>query len=128
MKINHANKILQSGAIALALVFAPGAVNAGEADVLKVRAKCSDKNKCRFTVRVRHKDRSWNHYANRWEVLSLDGEILATRVLAHPHIDEQPFTRSLTVEIAPEHKSVIVRAHDSEHGYGGQEVTVALYE
>ena len=101
-------------------------VSAGEADVLKVRAKCDDNNKCRFTVRVRHKDRGWNHYVNRWEILSLEGEVLATRVLAHPHVDEQPFTRSLTAEIANEHKSVIVRAHDSEHAYGGKEVTVVL--
>ena len=107
-------------------------VTAGEADVLKVKAKCKDskksQNKCRFSVRVRHKDKGWNHYADRWEILSLDGEILATRVLAHPHVDEQPFTRSMTVEIPPEHKSVIVRAHDSEHGYGGKEVTVVLIE
>lgn len=101
---------------------------AGEADVLKVRAKCKENNKCRFTVRVKHKDRGWNHYADRWEILSLDGEVLATRVLGHPHVDEQPFTRSMTVEIAPEYKSVIVRAHDSEHGYGGEEVTVVIRE
>lgn len=101
-------------------------VTAGEADVLKVRVKCKENNKCRFTVRVKHKDRGWNHYADRWEILSLDGEVLATRVLAHPHVDEQPFTRSMTVEISPEYKSVIVRAHDSEHGYGGEEVTVVI--
>ena len=112
-----------------ALLFVlPLTVNAGEADVLKVRAKCKVNNKCRFTVRVKHKDKGWNHYADRWEILSLDGEILATRVLAHPHVDEQPFTRSMTVEIPPEHESVIVRAHDSEHGYGGKEVTVVLSE
>jgi len=106
--------------------------SAGEADVLKVKAKCKDskksQNKCRFSVRVKHKDKGWNHYADRWEILSLDGQVLATRVLAHPHVDEQPFTRSMTVEIPLEHKSVIVRAHDSEHGYGGKEVTVVLTE
>ena len=105
-------------------------VTAGEADVLKVKVKCKDskksQNKCHFSVRVQHKDTGWSHYADRWEILSLDGEILATRVLAHPHVDEQPFTRSITAEIPPKHKSVIVRAHDSEHGYGGKELTVIL--
>jgi len=116
------------GGLVLCGLFLASGVHAGEADVLKVRAKCKGDNTCRFSVRVRHRDKGWSHYADRWEVLSLDREILATRVLAHPHVDEQPFTRSLTVEIAPEHKSVIVRAHDSEHGYGGKEVTVVLRE
>ena len=101
---------------------------AGEADVLKVRAKCKDNNKCRFTVRVKHKDKGWHHYADRWEVLSLEGEVLSTRVLAHPHVDEQPFTRSLTTEISPEYKTVIVRAHDSVDGYGGDEIRVDIRE
>lgn len=117
-----------TSAVLTGLVFMPYVVSAGEADVLTVRAKCKDNNKCKFSVRVRHRDKGWNHYVDRWEVLSLEHEILATRVLAHPHVDEQPFTRSLTVEIAPEHKSVIVRAHDSEHGYGGKEVTVVIRE
>jgi len=114
------------GSLILCGLFLASSAHAGEADVLKVRAKCKDDNTCRFSVRVRHRDKGWNHYVDRWEVLSLDREILATRVLAHPHVDEQPFTRSLTVEIAPEHKSVIFRAHDSEHGYGGEEMTVLI--
>ena len=42
------------------------------------------------------------------------------RVLAHSHVDEQPFTRSGgPVEIDAD-RSVIVRAHMSTTGYGGQ--------
>jgi hypothetical protein len=44
---------------------------------------------------VRHEDVGWQHYADRWEVLASGGEVLATRVLAHPHVDEQPFVRNL---------------------------------
>lgn len=82
---------------------------ANEADVLNVSVKCNEKYECNFRVRVEHKDKDWKHYANRWEILSLDGKLLAVRELAHPHVDEQPFTRSLTATIAPEHKEVRVR-------------------
>ena len=102
---------------------------AGEADVIAVDVACSDSRVCRFDVTVRHADEGWEHYANRWEVLSPAGELLATRVLAHPHVNEQPFTRSLTnVSIPGELAEVVVRAHDLVHGYGGKEQVVPVPE
>jgi len=101
--------------------------HAGEADVINVKTKCNDHNECTFNVRVKHNDKGWQHYVNRWEIVSLDGKILATRTLAHPHVDEQPFSRRLKAVIAPEHKSVIIRAHDSVDGYGGKEISVILH-
>ena len=50
----------------------------------------------RFTVTVKHDDESWEHFAKAWEILDLEGNILGARILLHPHIDEQPFTRSLS--------------------------------
>lgn len=101
-------------------------VLSGSADVLSVKAQC-DEVDCSFSVRVRHADTGWTHFANAWEILSTNGELLATRVLAHPHVDEQPFTRSLPKVPIPEGVSeVIVRARDSVHGYGGREVLVKL--
>jgi hypothetical protein len=100
---------------------------ASEADVLEVDVACNSSLLCRFDVTVRHDDQGWKHYANRWEILSPDGEILATRVLAHPHDDEQPFTRSLTNVSIPDGLSeIIVRAHDLMHEYGGEELVVQL--
>jgi hypothetical protein len=53
--------------------------------------------------------------------------VLGTRNLAHPHVDEQPFTRSATGVVIPEDvRSVTVRANDSVHGYGGAEILVEL--
>ncbi|MGH1466952.1 MAG: hypothetical protein ACRBBQ_16490 [Cognatishimia sp.] len=49
-----------------------------------------------FAVTLQHPDTGWDHYANGWRVLSMAGEVLGTRVLAHPHVDEQPFTRLLS--------------------------------
>jgi len=42
-------------------------------------------------------------------------------------VKEQAFTRTLfDVPISEEHKTVIVRAHDSIDSYGGQEITIRL--
>jgi len=100
---------------------------AGEADVLDVSVSCGINSICRFDVTVKHDDEGWKHYANRWEILSPDGEVLATRVLAHPHANEQPFTRSLgNVKIPSDLSAVVVRAHDLQHEYGGKEFAVEL--
>lgn len=81
----------------------------------------------RFDVTLRHADTGWDHYADAWEVLGPDGTVLAKRVLLHPHVDEQPFTRSLAgVKIPAGIARVRIRAHDSVHGYGGREMEVAL--
>jgi hypothetical protein len=97
------------------------------ADVLFVVAEEREDGAWLFDVTVRHEDTGWEHYADAWEVLSPDGSMLAKRVLAHPHVGEQPFTRSLSgIEIPPEYEQVLVRAHDLVHGYGGREVIVSL--
>jgi hypothetical protein len=60
-------------------------------------------------------------------VLTPDGKVLATRVLRHPHVEEQPFTRGLAgVHVPAEVDRVRIRAIDSVHGLGGEEVTVTL--
>lgn len=80
-----------------------------------------------FNVTVQHADEGWDHYADSWEVLAPDGRVLATRVLLHPHVGEQPFTRSLTgVEIPTGIEAVEVRAHDSVHELGGITLTVEI--
>lgn len=92
---------------------------AGEADVIEVKVQCPTQS-CTFNVTLRHADTGWQHYANQWDVLSPDGQVLGSRVLHHPHVKEQPFTRSLSgVKIPADVKQVIIRARDSKHGYGG---------
>ena len=103
---------------AIAVFLASSAAVAGEAEVIDVKVTAAASG-FRFEVTVRHDDEGWDHYADRWEVLGPDGEVLAVRVLAHPHEYEQPFTRGLTgVEIAAGVRRVRVRAHDSVHGEG----------
>ncbi len=100
---------------------------AGEADVVGVEALPEGSGTWRFHVTVTHGDTGWEHYADKWDVVAPDGNLLGTRVLLHPHETEQPFTRSLGgVAIPADVERVTLRAHDSRHGYGGTEVTVEL--
>ncbi|GGE78279.1 hypothetical protein GCM10007285_02590 [Stappia taiwanensis] len=68
---------------------------------------------------VSHADTGWDHYADLWEVLAPDGRVLGRRVLAHPHVNEQPFTRSLAGVAIPEGLDrVEIRVRDTVHGWG----------
>ena len=118
-------------ALATALVFgllsSPIGIYAGEADVLKVEVRKTGKQTYHFSVTIRHADTGWDHYADKWDVTGADGSIYGTRTLYHPHVDEQPFTRSLSgVTIPAGVQEVTVRAHDSVHEYGGKVVKTRL--
>ena len=70
-----------------------------------------------FDTTVRHWDDDWDHYADGWEVVDLEGNQLGYRLLTHPHENEQPFTRDLCgVEIPENVSKLIVRAKCNEHG------------
>ena len=119
------------GVVAAVLLAACGmlaeAAVAGEAAVIDATLAQEAAGTWRVSATVRHADEGWEHYADRWEVLAPDGTVLATRVLLHPHVEEQPFTRSLSgVSIPDEIDRIIVRAHDNRHGYGGADVTIMV--
>lgn len=102
-------------------------VQAGEADVVNVAVKKAGEGTYRFDVSVAHADTGWDHYADRWEVVAPDDSVLGTRILHHPHVNEQPFTRSLSgVAIPANIDHVVIRAHDSVHEYGGKTMRVKL--
>ncbi|MCJ7501341.1 hypothetical protein MUP29_13950 [bacterium] len=115
-------------AIVLLLVLAPVTDSlAGEVDVVAVKTSSGENGIWSFSVTARHDDEGWGHYADRWEVLGPGGEVIGTRVLLHPHVGEQPFTRSLEgVKVSEGVSEVVVRAHDLVHGYGGEEMEVKL--
>ena len=108
----------------LALVAAPAV--AGEADVVAAEAR-SQGGTWTFEATVRHADAGWDHYADAWRVVGPDGTVYGTRELLHPHVNEQPFTRSLSGVAVPEDVAkVTVEARDSVHGWGGETVEVEL--
>ncbi|WP_163847648.1 hypothetical protein [Pseudooceanicola aestuarii] len=68
----------------------------------------------RIEVTLEHPDSGWDHYASGWEVLDQDGNRAAFRELAHPHVTEQPFTRSLSSVMLPDGtRKVFIVAHCS---------------
>lgn len=76
---------------------------------------------------VQSADTGWDKYADLWEVRSLDGTVLGQRVLAHPHVDEQPFTRSLSGVAIPDGVGeVTIVARDSVAGFCGAEYVVEV--
>lgn len=93
---------------------------AGEADVVDVTIESLGDGKFRINATVAHDDTGWDHYANRWDVLDESGAVIGVRELAHPHENEQPFTRSVRVDIPPTVKRITVRANDSVHATGGK--------
>jgi hypothetical protein len=81
----------------------------------------------RFDVTVAHGDTGWDDYADGWRVEAPDGTVLGERPLAHPHVDEQPFTRSLRgVAIPQDVRDVVVRVRTSVEGWGTETVPVPL--
>lgn len=76
---------------------------------------------------LRHGDTGWEHYADAWRVVNEKGDVLGTRTLFHPHVDEQPFTRSQSgIVIAKDTHIVFVEAHDKQHGWSLQRIQVDL--
>jgi hypothetical protein len=125
MQMNLANHIL--GALALThAVFLPHSAIAGEVEVTDATTRASG-DRWTFSVTLKHDDSGWDHYADLWQVYSTDGNLLGERVLLHPHVQEQPFTRSLSgVEIPDDVSEVIIRAHDSVHGQSSQNYRIKL--
>ncbi|MEP0322511.1 hypothetical protein [Bauldia litoralis] len=109
------------------LVLLPAVSLAGEADVIDVVATPESGGTWRFDVTVRHDDAGWDHYADAWEVRAVEGTVLGTRTLLHPHDTEQPFTRSLSGVAIPEGTTEVeVAAHDKVHAFGGATMRVSL--
>ena len=95
---------------------------AARADIPVIEGATATRAGAAWTVSatVRHADEGWEHYADGWEVALPDGTVLGHRRLLHPHVAEQPFTRSLPGVAIPEGTAeVVLRAHDNVHGWGG---------
>lgn len=100
---------------------------AGKVEIIDAKAKATGPGEYRFSVTLRHADTGWEHYADGWEVLAPDGTPLAKRVLYHPHINEQPFTRDLSgVKIPRSLNKVMIRAQDNQHGHSKKNWTINL--
>ncbi|MEM7176974.1 MAG: hypothetical protein AAF503_04655 [Pseudomonadota bacterium] len=110
----------------LAVATAFCAASAGDVEIVGAKATRSGET-WRIDVTLLHGDTGWDHYADAWRVIGPDGTELGTRVLAHPHVDEQPFTRSLGGVRIPEGVTeVTIEAHDKVHGWSEQTYKLEL--
>ena len=76
-------------------------------------------------VTLRHDDSGWDHYADRWRVVDGDNHVLGDRVLYHPHVNEQPFTRGLSHVLIPATTQLVyIEAHDKVHGWTNSRMQV----
>lgn len=114
------------GIITICLLCASGLLQAGEVEIVKVRLQQQGQSWTAH-VTLRHGDTGWEHYADGWRVVNPDGEVLGHRTLHHPHVNEQPFTRSLSGIMIPQGLTdVAVEAHDKVHGWSADRVRINL--
>lgn len=100
-----------------ALLLSGSAAFAGDAVVVDATARAVTDG-WRVDVTISHGDTGWDHYADGWRVELEDGTELGFRLLLHPHVTEQPFTRSLSPVAIPEDVEVIyIRPRDLVHGW-----------
>lgn len=93
-------------------------VVANEVNVVSAKFTQNDQGNWNINVTLRHADKDWKHYANAWRVVDEQGNVIAERILGHPHVNEQPFTRGLNnVSIPKEKQLVFIEAHDLVHGW-----------
>ena len=109
----------------LSLLFAVPA-HAHDAEILKAVGIGSN-GIYSFSVTLAHAETGWDDYADGWRVELQDGTILGTRVLAHPHTNEQPFTRSLSrVAVPGGTQKVFIRAKTLADGWSNKRFAVPL--
>jgi len=72
-----------------------------------------------FAVKLKSTDTGCKQYADWWEVLNKEGELLYRRILVHSHPTTQPFMRSGGKVAIYASDVVYVRGHMNKTGYVG---------
>ncbi|MEM7718661.1 MAG: hypothetical protein AAF222_05615 [Pseudomonadota bacterium] len=110
----------------LPLLFVAAPVMADDAVIEAAEARPSG-GAWTFSVTLSHGDTGWDDYADGWRVVDADGSELGMRVLYHPHVEEQPFTRSLSGVAIPDGlDTVFIEARTNANGWGAARFEVSL--
>ena len=86
------------------------------AKVTEVRTSGTTNNYT-FHVTLSTPDTGCTQYADWWEIMDLNGNLIYRRILQHSHVDEQPFTRSGGDVLISDDQEVWVRVHMNNSGY-----------
>jgi hypothetical protein len=80
-----------------------------------------------FIVTISSPYDSPERYADAWRVVGDDGVVYGQQTMDGPHVDEQPFTRSLTnIPIPTTVKTVVVQGRDSVYGWSDVGLEIVL--
>lgn len=80
-----------------------------------------------FEVTISHNDTGWGHFSDAWRIVDENGKEIAIRELIHPHVKEQPLTRSLSgINLPLGSKRVGIQARDTQGGWGKEIKMVPL--
>ena len=96
---------------------APNILNTYEAVITDVKVS-GEENNYTFNVTIKSPDTGCEQYADWWEVITVKGNLVYRRILAHSHIDEQPFSRSGGSVNINSSQEIYIRAHMNTSGYG----------
>lgn len=77
-------------------------------------------NQYTFSVTISSPDLGCQQYADWWEVIDLDGNLIYRRILTHSHVTEQPFNRTGSPVAISSTEVVYVRAHMNTTSYGNK--------
>ena len=100
---------------------------ANDVSIVDVVFQKTGDNTWRVDTTLEHADTGWEHYADAWRVVGLDGTVYGERILMHDHAGEQPFTRSQSgIEIPDDVTEVLVEGRDQVSGWGGETMTYTL--
>lgn len=111
--------------IVIGLLFT-ASVFANDVEIVKV-VLTSQTGTWRADVTLKHADAGWDHYADAWRLVDDKGNEIGKRTLYHPHVNEQPFTRSLSsFHIKSDKKVIFIEAHDKKHGWSPNKVKIIM--
>lgn len=113
--------------VILLLLVAPNNAYANDVTILRADFQRDKAGIWSVDVTLEHADSGWEHYADEWRIVDRDGNVFGSRVLLHPHEDEQPFTRGLMNVALPTEQTILyIEAHDKVHGWSANRLEVDM--
>ena len=123
----HKRYVLKPLLAVLLVLTMSNTVRADDVQIIAVDLRSTQENVWQVSVTLKHGDTGWDHYADDWRLVDVEGNVLGDRILRHPHVNEQPFTRSLEgVSVPAGVTTLYVEAHDKVHGWTPNRLLVNL--